>query len=232
MPAAQCAQRQDAVECVLEMQSQAAVAAAAGLTVQRDTWCKLDVLVAVAKELEPAALNKQLGEVATTLRDTMERAGLTTAVLEQAMLMARAPNEVLEVRGREETAGAACLLMRQDGSVFSLDVVAAAEALKPAGVGATVYRPLTVAALASNHDRSTVPTVTAQGTCTDHIDEPVSRPSAVNGSTVNGSCVMTARRAKVDIQAQRRRASKHACQPVNQSVNQVCLELVLCQSYR
>ena len=66
MPAAQYAQRQDAVERVLEMQSQAAVAAAAGLTVERDTWCRLDVLVAIANELEPEALDKKLGEVATT----------------------------------------------------------------------------------------------------------------------------------------------------------------------
>jgi hypothetical protein len=36
MPAAQYAQRQDAVERVLEMQSQAAVAAAAGLAVDRE----------------------------------------------------------------------------------------------------------------------------------------------------------------------------------------------------
>ena len=131
MPAAQYAQRQDAVERVLEMQSQAAVAAAAGLAVDRDTWCRLDLLVAVANELEPAALDRTLGEVAATLRCTRERAGLTAAVLEQAMLMARAPDEVLEVRGKEETAGAACQLIRQDGSVLSLDVVAAAAALEP-----------------------------------------------------------------------------------------------------
>ena len=42
------------------MQSQATVAAAAGLTIERDTWHRLDVLVAIANELEPAALDKQL----------------------------------------------------------------------------------------------------------------------------------------------------------------------------
>ena len=207
MPAPRYAQRQDAVDRVLDMQSQAAVAAAAGLTVERDTWYELDVLVAVANELEPAALHvdKKLEEVATTLRDTRERAGLTgvtAAVFEQALLMARAPNEVLEVRGTEEKAGAACLLMRQDGSVFSLDVVAAAAALESAGVEATVYKP-TAAAAVSNQSRSTVPTVTAQTMCTNHIDEPVRRPSTVNGSTVNSSCVMTARRITVDVHAQR-----------------------------
>ena len=70
------------------MQSQAAMIAAAGITIERAAWYRLDELVAIANQLEPAKLDKQLEEIAGALMATMQRAGVTTAVFEQAMLMA------------------------------------------------------------------------------------------------------------------------------------------------
>ena len=79
-----------AVELVLDMQQQAVIAAAAGLTVRQEIWFQLDVLAAVANQLEPAALDKKLEQVARTLLATMEQAGVTIAIMEQAMHMAYA----------------------------------------------------------------------------------------------------------------------------------------------
>ena len=119
--------------------------------------------------------------------------------------MARAPDEVLQVRGKEETAGAACLLMRQDGSVFSLDVVAAAEALKPVQeVSKVDYDSLCSAACVAPVVRD-YPPCGAVAVAVPVAPQAVDRLSRVNGSN---SCVVTARRVTVDIQAQRRRASR------------------------
>ena len=53
-----------AADRVLEMQSQAAVAAAAGMTVETNIWYGLDVLCALANQLEPTVLDKELEEFA------------------------------------------------------------------------------------------------------------------------------------------------------------------------
>ena len=68
----------DAVSHVLDMQSQAAMIAAAGITIERAAWYRLDELVAIANQLEPTKLDKQLEEIAGTLMATMQRAGVTT----------------------------------------------------------------------------------------------------------------------------------------------------------
>ena len=64
------------VELVLDMQQQAVIAAAVGLTVGQEVWLfQLGVLAAVAKQLEPAALNEKLKQVANTLPAGYDGAG-------------------------------------------------------------------------------------------------------------------------------------------------------------